>query len=266
MSKKAPAYRLVPLLAAALILLASPLSAKEAKNVILFIGDGMGPEQVKAGRMRAGRPLSFEGFSRTGFLNTSSSSGPVTDSAAAATAIATGKKVMNGVLSIRLPGDAGPLETVFEYFKKKGKSTGIVTTTFLTHATPAAFLSHTRSRDSYPLIARQYLRDPLPEVLMGGSKHLSPSMAKRAGYFVVTDRESLSGPYVPNAEYLAGLFGEGHMPYESDMLDDGSYNAFDIYDLPHLSQMVSVALDVLDKDPDGLFLMVEGGRIDHAGV
>lgn len=232
-----------------------PLYNGQPKNIILFIGDGMGPQQVKAAQMFMGSPLSFEGFPRIGLMNTSSAGSPVTDSAAAATAMATGVKVMNGVLSIRLPGDASDIDTVLEHYKAKGKSVGLVTTTYITHATPAAFASHVPSRDNANEIARQYLMDPLPEVLMGGSKHVTPKMASKAGYYVVTSTDELNNPFSAEAKYLAGLFGEGHMPYEKDGLGQ----------LPHLSEMVGAAIDLLEEDPDGFFLMVEGGRIDHAG-
>ncbi|MCK4911616.1 MAG: alkaline phosphatase [Thermodesulfovibrionales bacterium] len=215
----------------------------------------MGTEQVKAGALYTGGPLSFEGFPRTGTLNTASAESIITDSAAAATAMAAGMKVMNGVLSIRLPGDARKLETVLELFKAEGKSVGLVTTTYVTHATPAAFASHAASRSDFHSIAQQYLGNPLPEVLMGGSKHVTPKMASKAGYYVVTNKEELGSPDADKAKLLAGLFGKGHMPYERDATGD----------LPHLSEMVEAAIEILSQDPDGFFLMVEGGRIDHAG-
>ncbi len=215
----------------------------------------MGTEQVKAGALYTGGPLSFEGFPRTGTLNTASAESIITDSAAAATAMAAGMKVMNGVLSIRLPGDARDMQTVLEHYKAEGKSVGLVTTSTITHATPAAFAAHVDSRDKVHEIAAQMLTEPLPEVLMGGSQYLLPGMAARKGYLVVTNRDGLNGPDIAKGRYLAGLFGKGHMPYESNGTGG----------LPHLSEMVEAALDVLDNDPDGLFLMVEGGRIDHAG-
>ncbi len=214
----------------------------------------MGTEQVKAGALYTGGPLSFEGFPREGTINTSSAEGTITDSAAASTAMATGLKVMNGVLSIRLPGDARDMQTVLEHYKAEGKSVGLVTTSTVTHATPAAFAAHVSSRQMGLDIAGQMLTEPLPEVIMGGSKYLLPRMAARKGYLVVTDRDGLNGPDITKGRYLAGLFGKGHMPYEYDGTGE----------LPHLSEMVEAALDVLDNDPDGLFLMVEGGRIDHA--
>ncbi|MHC4544218.1 MAG: alkaline phosphatase, partial [Planctomycetota bacterium] len=112
----------------------------EPKNVIFFIGDGMGPEQVKAAGMYAwgaAGTLSFESFPYNGELTTYSANASITDSAAASTALATGVKVDNGVISIAKPGDGSELETLLERFKAQGKSTGLVTTVYVTHATPA---------------------------------------------------------------------------------------------------------------------------------
>jgi alkaline phosphatase len=235
--------------------IASVAIAQQAKNVILFIGDGMGPEQVKAGRLYMGESLSFEGFPVQALINTSSAWASVTDSAAAATAMATGQKVMNGVISTNFPGNTKDLQTILEQKKAQGKSVGLVTSTYITHATPAAFAAHVLNRNNNSGIARDMLEDALPEVLMGGSKYLTPAMAKRAGYYVVTDKKELLEKEAASAIFLAGLFGEGNMPYESEGLEY----------LPHLSEMTKVALESLANNSEGFFLMVEGGRIDHAG-
>ncbi len=148
-----------------------PAPAGAARNVILFIGDGMGFAQVEAAGMFAtGRPgtLSFETFPFRGSVRTGNAVGEVTDSAAAATAMATGVKVGNGVISMALPGNGAPLETALERFKASGKSTGLVTTTIITHATPAAFGAHEPSRNNYSGIADDYLNDSRPNVLLGG--------------------------------------------------------------------------------------------------
>jgi alkaline phosphatase len=229
----------------------------KAKNVILFIGDGMGAGQIKAaGMYRAGTEgtLSFEAFPHRGFLSTRNAEGGVTDSAAAATAMATGTKVSNGVLGVAIPGNGMPLETILELLGRQGKRTGLVTTTFITHATPAAFASHVPTRDDYGGIAAAYLNDSRPNVLFGGGEHIRQADVKEAGYTVVTDREGMMR-LTPEAEtHVFGIFGSGHMPFEYDGL----------VDLPHLSEMTQVALRILENAPDGFFLMVEGGRIDHA--
>jgi len=236
------------------------------KNVIIFIGDGMGFEQVKAASMYSGGAegtLNFESFPYRGQATTYSADNAVTDSAAAGTAIATGHKVNNGVISVALPGDGGDLQTLLEYFRDQGKSTGLVTTTTMTHATPAAFGAHTNSRANTSEIAADYLSQTRPNVLLGGGANgMSPAAAAAAGYTVVADRAQMNAVDTETVTYLSGQFGTGYLPYEYDFFSgsDLGYNT-----LPHLSEMTVTALAVLDNDPDGLFLMVEGGRIDHAG-
>jgi alkaline phosphatase len=228
-------------------------------SVILFIGDGMGPEEVKAGGMFAnGQPgtLSFEQFPNQGTVTTFSANAPVTDSAASATAMATGSKVDNGVISIAVPGNGMALPTLLEISSGAGMSVGLVTTAFMTHATPAAFGAHEPSRNNYAEIASDYLTQSRPNVLLGGGGNgMSPSAALAAGYAVAADRAELLAVDSESAVYVSGQFGTSHLPYEFDGLGA----------LPHLSEMVAEALAILDNDPEGFFLMVEGGRIDHAG-
>ena len=113
------------------------------KNVIFFIGDGMGAEAIDAGRYLLNgdtAPLFFETLPHSGWMTHHEFSGNLTDSAAAATAMATGEKVSNEVLSVRLPGSGAELTTLLETFKAQGKRTGLVTLgTPITDATPAAF-------------------------------------------------------------------------------------------------------------------------------
>jgi alkaline phosphatase len=239
-----------------------PGQALAARHVILFIGDGMGFEHVKAGGMYlngAAGTLSFEAFPYQAELTTHPAGSQVTDSAAAATAMATGEKVQNGVVSIAIPGDGQELYTLLEYARDRCLSTGLVTTTVMTHATPAGFGAHTPNRADQADIAGDYLMQTRPNLLLGGGgSGLTPGAAEAAGYSLVTDRASLLAlepETLPGSDLLlAGQFGGGHMPYEVD--GTGS--------LPHLNEMTRSALTFLDDDPDGFFLMVEGGRIDHA--
>lgn len=230
-----------------------------AKNVILFIGDGMGPEQIKAAGMYAnGGPnsLCFESFPYKSTMTTYSADNPVTDSAAAATAIATGYKVNNSVVSLAIPGDSGELQTRLEYAKSQGKKTGLVTTTYISHATPACFGAHENNRSNYAEIVNDYLNQTRPNVLFGGGANgITPSMAVAAGYTVVTNRASLYSLDTNSVSFVSGQFGSTYLPYEYDGLGN----------LPHLSEMTDVALDILDNEPNGFFLMVEGGLIDQAG-
>lgn len=225
------------------------------RNVVLCIGDGMGSGQVQAARAWLGRPLIFEQFAVTGWLSTACVGSPVTDSAAAGTAMATGRRVANTVLSVQIPGDGRPLQTSLELHGAHGRRTGLVTTTSLTDATPAAFGAHVASRFDVAGIARHYLEQSRPHVLLGGGAGvLTPESAAVAGYLVVTNRLHMLWVDPTVTERLCGLFGSTCMPYEHDGLGT----------LPHLSEMTRTALDILDDDPDGLFLMIEGGRIDHA--
>ena len=228
------------------------------KNVIFLIGDGMGFEQVKAAGMYLNGTegtLSFESLPFLAEMTTHSTNSSITDSAAAATAIATGVKVDNDVVSVAIPGDGYELETLLEYFKTHGKRTGLVTTANITHATPACFGAHEASRSNYSAIAIDYLNQTRPNVLLGGGGDgMSVPSAQTAGFTIVTNAAGMLGLDTDAVTMVSGQFGTGYMSYEYDGL--GS--------LPHLLEMTETALDILDNDPDGFFLMVEGGRIDHA--
>lgn len=228
------------------------------KNVILFIGDGMGPSQAAAGGIyRNGSPgtLAFEFFPVQGTMTTHSADNPITDSAASSTAMATGAKVRNGVISMQLPGDGRPLKTMLEMFSEAGKAVGLVTNTSITHATPAGFGAHAESRWDTASIGLQYLNASRPNVLLGGGSGLSVETIQAAGYSVVTTAAALETVDPFNVERLFGRFGTSLMPYEADGL--GRY--------PHLSEMAVKAVDILSTHPDGYFLMTEGGLIDYAG-
>ena len=229
--------------------------ATSATNIILFIGDGMGPEQVKAGRYFNGGDLSFEWLPYQSMITTWSANNTITDSAAAGTAMATGRKVNNYVISEARPGDGGPLRTVLEYHQARGRRTGLVTTTSITHATPAVFAAHEPTRTNTAQIADDYLNETRPNVLLGGGgEGMTPALAAAAGYTVVTNRNELQAVDAAAVPYVSGQFDEGHMPYEKNGLGD----------LPRLSEMTQAALDILEHGTNGFFLMTEGGRIDHA--
>lgn len=228
-------------------------------NIILIIGDGMGPEQIKAaGYYLNGESgqLSFEEFPYYTDMSTYSADSTITDSAAAATAMATGNKVNNGVLSLDLPGSGDEHKTIMELAMDRGKMVGVVTTATTVHATPAAFLSHVSDRGSYSTIAGQYLEDSRPDVIFGGgSSSLSATEAISAGYNVVQNLEELEGIVYYSGEKYYGDFGSGYIPYMYDGLGD----------LPELSDMALKALDILEESQNGYFLVIECGRIDHAG-
>ena len=256
--------RLQLTLAALLACCAASLADQQPRNVILMIGDGMGFEHVRAAGMYGygtTGSLLFESFPYQASVATHSASSSITDSAAAATAMATGHKVNNGVISLEYPGSGAPLETLLEYYAARGRSTGLVTTTYMTHATPAAFGAHEPSRNNLTRIGQDYLNQTRPNILLGGGGNgMSVSAATGAGYDVATNRTQLEA-IAPATEFVSGQFGTSHLPYEYDYFT-GSSTGYDT--LPHLNEVTSTALDLLQDDPDGMFLMVEGGRIDHA--
>lgn len=232
-----------------------------AKNVVLVIGDGMGAECVKGASLYAygaeGK-LSFESFPYHGSMTSNAAGGAITDSAASATAMATGVKVNDGVLSVRVPGDGQDLPTLLEGLETRGFRVGLVTNSYIEDATPAAFAAHEVSRGEADKIARDYMQRTRPDVLMGGymPNGLTPDLARASGYEVVENRAQLQAFAGDKTGKLAGLFGMGHMPYEFD----GDYKT-----LPKLSEMAVKALQVLGRSQKPFFLLVENENIDESG-
>ncbi len=241
--------------------------AYSARNVILMIGDGMGYEQVDAGSYYlsgAGGSLCFEPYYKCG-VTTYSLDSSVTDSAAAGTALATGHKTNNGIISQSPSGT--PYETILEAAKSMDKRTGLVTTVPITHATPAAFGAHEPSRNNYSNIGYDYLNVPQPEVIFGGgdpnrggsgyftSSHVATAQSQ--GYTVVYNAAQMWALDAGSVDKALGLFAGTYMTYEYDRTPSNTE--------PHLSEMTERALSIMSNDPDGFFLMVEGGRIDNAG-
>ena len=228
------------------------------RSVILFIGDGMGPGQIEAGRAYLGRALSFESFPARAIVRTDNAYGEVTDSAASATAMATGVKVANGVLSLALPGSGEELETILERVSSQGWRTGLATTVYTTHATPAAFGAHDASRVNYDAIADDYMSGSRPSLILGGGANgLDEVEAVAAGYLVVDSKEELASVSMTTTIPIAGLFGTGYLPYEYD----GGPN---VAGYPDLDDMTREAIRLLENAEGGFFLMVESGLIDQA--
>jgi len=258
---------------------------EHATGIILLIGDGMGPEVVGLARDYARlveeRELWIEKIAADGHLalaHTRALGTLVTDSAAAGTALATGEKTLNKRISVNSSGK--PLTTILELAKKDSRSTGLVSTTRLTHATPACFAAHIDHRDSENEIAEQMLDVGADVMLGGGLQHWIPrgetasavagfptkskredamNLLKKAaedGYHIATNREDMLA--AGNAKKLLGLFAASHLPYALDRRPD------DDGDVPSLAEMTKAALEMLSKNESGFFLMVEGGRIDHA--
>lgn len=229
---------------------------KPARNVILLIGDGMGVGQVTLGRLAGPGVHEGLGLEKTpyvGLVKTYSTGALVTDSAAAATAFSTGRKTVNG--TIGMSPDGNDVENLAEWCRKNGKSVGLVTTTTVTHATPACFAVHCSERKRESEIAELFLGSGV-EVLMGGGLRYFPDALQKQfrdrGYTFALNRQEMMGTREP---HLIGLFSPSHMDFEIDR---------DPAVQPSLEEMALKALKVLDEDKDGFFLMIEGGRIDHA--
>ncbi|MEO0425217.1 MAG: alkaline phosphatase [Pseudomonadota bacterium] len=282
----------------------APRYTQHARNVIVFVGDGMGISTITAGRIYDGQQrgvdgesnvLAFERLPHTALIKTYNTNQQVPDSAGTATAMFTGHKTRAGVISVGPQADrkdcAAALEhrltTVWERAERQGLATGIVTTTRLTHATPATLYAHSPERnweDDKHLpaeakalgcrdIADQLLSRPEgdgAEVMLGGGlRNFLPREVdgrRRDGRDLLEEWSSGAPDrqIVRTAEelrtaamqgQLLGLFANSHLPYELDRTADTT--------APTLRQMTEAALDRLEDADNGYFLMVEGGRIDH---
>lgn len=247
----------------------SPNNGK-VKNVIVMIGDGMGPAYTTAYRYMKDDPSTttmektifdeyFVGMAST---YPEDSEENVTDSAAAATSMAAGIKTYNGAIAV--DNDREPVETVLELAKEKGKATGLVATSQINHATPAAFGAHDESRNNYNDIADDYFDDMINgehkvDVLLGGGtdyfnredRNLIKDF-KQADYNYVTTKEEM---LANESDKLLGLFAPVGLPKAIDRDES----------IPSLEEMTTTALDQLSQEKDGFFLMVEGSQIDWAG-
>ncbi|HHQ4712345.1 alkaline phosphatase [Aeromonas veronii] len=285
----------------------SQAQAGDAKNVILFIGDGMGPTVLTATRLfKVGEEGNLEMMKlpRSARIKTFSNDAQTTDSAPSMAAYTTGVKMNNEVIAMSsdtkavAPGkdangnktvnncssDNGkPVPTILELAKAAGKSVGAVTTTELTHATPAATYAHICHRDAaYDIAAQavpggtgfnQALGDGVDVLMGGGANHWTPYSAsnkggrndnrdltaemKAQGYSYVTNQSELAK--VTSGKVLGLFSSKSHLDYELDRVAKGAANT-----QPSLSEMTAKAIDLLSKNSQGYFLMVEGGRIDHA--
>ncbi len=169
--------------------------------------------------------------------------------------MATGVKTNNGMIAMSPTGEKLP--TILQAAKASGKKTGLVTTTTITYATPAAFASHVENRKMEAEIAPQLIDNKVDVLFGGGRKFFPEKLQKRAleeGYQMITDRKTLSAGHTSGK--LLGLFADGAMSPELDRHRTKE---------PSLTEMTEAAIKLLQKEKKGFFLMVEGGQIDWAG-
>ena len=246
-----------------------------AKNVIVLIPDGMSQDGVTLTRWlyNDGAPLNLDAIT-SGLVRTHNSDTPIADSAPAGTAMATGHKTQDKLIAVKgkaatLYGSnaddvkeaLSPLATVLELAKTQGKATGLVVTSEIMHATPADFSAHAVSRKNYNDISEQQVFQNMNVVLGGGYKFFTPAERedkqdligeiKNQGYQLVTNKNQLSA--ITDGKVF-GLFAPADLPYELDRKQDE----------PALAEMTSKAIQLLAKDKDGFFLMVEGSKVDWA--
>jgi alkaline phosphatase len=265
-------FRTAALLLVVGILLAPSAVLAGARNVILLIGDGLGPSQFGAAWLYSNRVLGKElrmvevmQAGRTGYLVNDTADAMVTESAAAAGQIATGVKMTARALSMAADGKTS-VKTILELAAERGMATGLVTTSGITDATPGAFAAHVPHRSDEASVADQELKAGV-DVLMGGRKQFflpKPAggarkddrnlleEARAAGYTVVGTAAELDRAEGPK---VLGLFNMGNMAYEIDRATTEE---------PSLAAMTAKTLALLAPKPKGFFAMIEGGRIDHA--
>jgi alkaline phosphatase len=228
------------------------LKSKKPKNVILMIGDGMGTAQVFAGITANGGHLFLDNFKVAGFSRTQSADNYITDSAAGGTALSTGQKTYNGAIGVN--ANKEPIKTILEMAEEKGRSTGLVSTSAITHATPASFIAHQGSRSSYEDIAADFMKTDIEVFIGGGYKHFAERKDGRdltkdlqaKGYQVLRNMDEIAKV---KSGKLAGLVAPEHTGRVAERKDM----------LPVATQ---TAINILNTGKKGFFLMVEGSQID----
>lgn len=243
-------------------------AVKKPKNIIMVVGDGMGPAYTAAFRYFKDNP-DTKHIEKTVFddifMGRASTypapiSGFVTDSAASGTALATGHKSYNGAIGVDVVHK--PLQSVLEYAKSVGKSTGLVVTSQINHATPASYASHVKHRKMYDTIADQYFDNKINDqhtvdvMLGGGVKYFKredrdlTQEFQTAGYQYIEDYSQLKDI---NNDKVLGLFAKSGLPWA---LDD---------DENRLKNMAVAAIDRLDNNDNGFFMLIEGSQVDWGG-
>lgn len=257
---------------------ASDQKADQVKNVIVLVFDGTGSTHTTLARWYKGGQLALDQLA-VGGVRTYSAESVITDSAPAATAFATGYKSNTKLISVlpskvSIPGvpiskeadKLKPVATILEGAKMLGKSTGLIATSNIQHATPAAFSSHWPDRSNYNEISEQQVYQSIDVVLGGGKKFLLPKNLggarddganlvdelKKMGYQLVETSQQMFNAKGPK---IWGAFANDAMAYDMDRVDTAE---------PSLAQMTGKAINVLKENPKGFFLFVEGSKVDWA--
>lgn len=232
-----------------------PSFGSKAKNIILLIGDGMGTTQVFAALTANKGRLNITQFPYTGFSMTQSADNYITDSAAGGTALSAGKRTTNGAIAMDTMGLV--YKTILEIGEERGKATGLVSTSSITHATPASFIAHQPSRKMEEEIALDFLKTDIDVFIGGGKSFFDQRMDSQnliqklveKGYDVPVGMDAIAAS---KADKIAGFLADHHterVPGRGEAL----------------SISTQKAIDVLSSNKKGFFLMVEGSEIDWGG-
>ena len=242
----------------------------KAKNVIMLIADGMSTEGITLARQTKGGNLAMDEIS-VGSVITSWANGPITDSAPGGTVYAAGEKTNNKYIGTSV--NDTPMASILEGAESVGKATGIVATSEITHATPGDFTAHTNNRKYYNQILQQQINQDMEVVLGGGFNKASGFSSevssdefesyyeeqvnniKEEGFDFITTKDQLTSY---DGDKLWGSFADADLKYDFDRQSDNDNVQ------PSLAEMTNKAIEVLNKDEDGFFLMVEGSKVDWA--
>ena len=237
------------------------VAPKKAKNVILLIGDGMGLTQISAGTYANSNKSNFERMPVVGIHKPYASNKLITDSAAGATAFACGQKTYNGAIAV--DRDTMPIGTILEEAEVRGLSTGLISTSSITHATPASFIAHNKYRKNMEQIADDFLDTEIDFFVGGGRKHFDSredddrdllAELRTKGYVMSSYFEEELEDMIVDSSRNFGYFTSSEEPLRQ--MDGRTY----------LPDAVDKSLSFLpNHDTGGFFLMIEGSQIDWGG-
>ena len=233
-------------------------SATKTKNIILLVGDGMGLSQVSASQFYHNSKSNFERFPVIGLIKTSSASELITDSASSATAFASGIKTYNGALGVNT--DTLAVKNIVEEVSNIGISTGIISTSSITHATPAAFYTHTKKRSMAEDIASQLVNSEIDFFAGGGSDYFNNRDDNRDLILELEEKNFIINlNSLPTEMKIDFSKKQGYLlaPKGLPKMLEGRGT--------FLSDATTLALEYLSNNENGFFLMIEGAQIDWGG-
>lgn len=227
-----------------------------AKNIILLVGDGMGAAQIYAGITANKGTLNIERCTHVGFHKNQASDEYVTDSGAGATAFAIGLQTYNGAIGV--DSTKKPCVTILETAESNGKSTGLVATCSITHATPASFIAHQPSRSMVEEIAADFLKTDIDVFIGGGRKHF---VQRKDGKNLVAELKTKKYQIANSIEEVekisSGKLAAFLADEEQAKISEGRGD--------QLLKSTQTALKILSQNKKGFFVMIEGSQIDWGG-